>query len=258
MLAYQHAYHAGTLADVHKHSILCCVLDYMIQKDKPLTYIETHAGRGLYDLSSKEALKTGEASFGILRLLADNLIPQTHPYSQMLASIRDDFGSHAYPGSPLIACKLLRQTDLIYLAEMHPQEHLALCQNLKCYKADIHHEDGFKMANALIPPTPRRGLMLIDPSYELKDDYEKATNFIIRMHKKWPVGVILLWYPLLDPPRHQEMINTLTQANLPQTLCHEVPFPKAQKNHRLCGSGMFIINTPFGLEEETTNFFLAK
>ncbi|MGE0109148.1 MAG: 23S rRNA (adenine(2030)-N(6))-methyltransferase RlmJ [Bdellovibrionales bacterium] len=258
MLAYQHAYHAGSLADVHKHSILCCVLDYLTQKNKPLSYIETHAGRGLYDLNSQESLKTGEAKSGILSLLAQKKIPDTHPYFKLQALVRRDCGESAYPGSPLIACKMLRKTDHIHLAEMHPQEYSALCKNLKSYRTSLYHEDGFKVANALVPPMPRRGLILIDPSYEIKSDYDKAADFIIKMHKKWPVGVVLLWYPILDNPLHHEMMDTLTQANLSKTMRHEVIFSKkADNNHRLCGSGMFILNAPFGLEEnakETEKF----
>ena len=128
MLSYQHAYHAGNMADVHKHAILSFVLDYLVQKPKPLSYMESHAGRGLYDLSGAEALKTGEAVAGIARV--QDRFPPDHPYMRALGAIRDTAGADAYPGSPLIARTLLRGEDTITLGEMHPQEVAALRHGL--------------------------------------------------------------------------------------------------------------------------------
>jgi len=172
MLSYQHIYHAGNLADVQKHALLAWMLEYLTQKDKPLSYIETHAGRGLYDLGSDEALKTGEARAGID--LAEGWFPADHPYIQRLTECRAMFGPRAYPGSPMIAALGLRETDTIHLAELHPQENAALKANLGDFGANIQKRDGFEMALALTPPTPRRGLLLIDPSYEVKDDYLRS------------------------------------------------------------------------------------
>ena len=172
MLSYQHIYHAGNLADVQKHALLAWMLEYLTQKDKPLSYIETHAGRGLYDLGSDEALKTGEAQAGID--LAEGWFPADHPYIQRLTECRAMFGPRAYPGSPMIAALGLRETDTIHLAELHPQENAALKANLGDFGANIQKRDGFEMALALTPPTPRRGLLLIDPSYEVKDDYLRS------------------------------------------------------------------------------------
>ncbi|OZA07309.1 MAG: 23S rRNA (adenine(2030)-N(6))-methyltransferase RlmJ, partial [Rhodobacterales bacterium 17-64-5] len=120
MLSYQHLYHAGNLADVHKHSALAWMLDYLTRKDKPLSYIETHAGRGVYDLSAPEAVKTGEAAAGIA--LAESVFPPDHPYRQRLDEARAGYGPQAYPGSPLIAALGLREGDTLHLAELHRQE----------------------------------------------------------------------------------------------------------------------------------------
>ena len=128
MLSYQHLYHAGNLADVQKHALLAWMLDYLTLKDKPLSYIETHAGRGLYDLGADEALKTGEAAAGIARM--ENRFAPDHPYRRRLAEVRIQFGPMAYPGSPLIAALSLREGDTVHLAELHPQEHRALVENL--------------------------------------------------------------------------------------------------------------------------------
>ena len=248
MLSYQHLYHAGNLADVQKHALLAWMLEYLTQKDKPLTYIETHAGRGLYDLSSAEALKTGEAEKGIGAL--SKALPSSHPYARALARIRSENGPHAYPGSPLIAATLLRPQDQLHLAELHPQEHAALRQALRAPNASIRRQDGFELAQSLCPPAPRRGMILIDPPYEIKSDYATIPGFIAKLHRKWNVGVIALWYPILTTGAHTGMIRSLGAAGLPGFFRHEVRFPPAREGHGMIGSGMVFVNVPWGLAEE--------
>lgn len=247
MLSYQHIYHAGNLADVQKHALLAFALEYLVQKDKPLTYIETHAGRGLYDLGAPEAVKTGEAEGGIA--LAEAWFPPGHPYRQRLAEVRARFGPAAYPGSPLIAALSLRETDSLHLAELHPQEHRALCEALAPWGAHIHRQDGFQMALAITPPTPRRGLMLIDPSYEVKEDYAAIPRHLAAIHRKWNVGILMLWYPILTSAAHRPMLAALERDH-PGALRHEVTFPPVREGHRMVGSGIFVINPPYGLAEE--------
>ena len=247
MLSYQHGYHAGNLADVHKHSLLAWMLDYMTRKDKPLSYLETHAGRGLYDLADPAAVKTGEAAQGIA--VAQDWFAVDHPYAQALARIRAAHGPQAYPGSPLVAAELLRPMDNIHLAELHPQEFAALQTAMSPYGAVIRQRDGWEMALSLSPPDPRRGLLLIDPSYEVKSDYQTIPGTLTKLHRKWGVGVLALWYPILTDAPHLPMIRAL-QAALPDALVHEVSFPPARPGHRMIGSGMFIVNPPYGLDEE--------
>ncbi len=248
MLSYQHIYHAGNLADVQKHALLAWMLDYLTQKDKPLSYIETHAGRGLYDLGSAEALKTGEAQAGID--LAEAWFPADHPYMQRLAECRAMFGPHSYPGSPLIAALALRETDTIHLAELHPQENAALTAALGDFGAHIQRRDGYEMALALTPPTPRRGLMLVDPSHEVKDDYAKIPKVLGQIARKWNVGVLALWYPILQTGAHVPMLESLA-AQFPEALRHELRFPPVREGHKMIGTGMFIVNPPFGIAAET-------
>lgn len=248
MLSYQHGYHAGNLADVHKHALLAAMLEYLTQKDKPLSYLETHAGRGLYSLDAPEALKTGEAAQGILRVL-DRFAPD-HPYARVLADTRTRFGPRAYPGSPLIAAQMLRKADRQTLAELHPQENAALQAAVGPFGATILREDGLRMALARTPPTPRRGLMLIDPSYEVKDDYAALPRLIAAVHARWNVGVLVLWYPVLTSGAHHPMLFALEAANLPKALRHEVRFLPAREGHGMVGSGMFIVNAPFGVKDE--------
>lgn len=247
MLSYQHLYHAGNLADVQKHAVLAWVLDYLTQKDKPLTYIETHAGRGVYDLGSDEAVKTGEAAAGVA--LAEALFPTDHPYRQRLEETRAQYGVRAYPGSPLVAALGLREADTIHLAELHPQEHAALERAAKDWGAHVYRRDGFELALALTPPTPRRGLMLIDPSYEVKADYDAIPRHMANIHRKWNVGILILWYPILKGGAHGPMLKAL-QAAFPECLRHEVRFPPVRDGHRMEGSGLFIVNAPYGLEDE--------
>ena len=247
MLSYQHAYHAGNLADLQKHALLAWMLDYLTRKDKPLSYLETHAGRGLYDLDSAEARKTGEAEKGVLALEAR--LPADHPYRKALARVRAVHGTTAYPGSPLIAATLLRPADRLSLAELHPQEHAALVQAMAGRTVTIRKQDGFEMASSLCPPEPRRGLLLIDPSWEVKEDYASVPGVLDGIAKKWNVGILCLWYPILTSDLHAPMLERLEAAH-PDALRHEIRFPPIRDGHRMIGTGMFVINPPWGLEEE--------
>ncbi len=247
MLSYQHIYHAGNLADVQKHALLCAMLDYMGQKPKPLTYAETHSGRGLYQLDAAEALKTGEAAAGIG--VAEEWFAPEHPFRRALSAVRGTYGAGAYGGSPLLAAQLLRADDRMQLAELHPQEYAGL-EAVLGWRAKVHQRDGFEMAQAVCPPEPRRGLLLIDPSYEVKTDYTAIPGQIAKLHRKWNVGVIALWYPILTDGSHRGMLDALEAQNLPKVLRHEVRFPPAREGHRMVGSGMFVVNAPYGLADE--------
>ncbi|MEM9796085.1 MAG: 23S rRNA (adenine(2030)-N(6))-methyltransferase RlmJ [Pseudomonadota bacterium] len=248
MLSYQHAYHAGNAADLHKHAVLAFALEYLVRKDKPLSYLETHAGRGLYDLSAPEAIRTGEAAAGVgshlERLAAD------HPLRRVVSAVRAEHGATAYPGSPLIAEQLLRKMDHRNLAELHPGEHAALLTNLPgAPNLRIHKRDGLEMAKALTPPDPRRGLMLIDPSWEIRSDYARLAKLLPLIHRKWPVGILMTWYPILPDRRHGPMVRAW-QDLMPEIMIHEVLFPPARDGHGMQGSGLAIVNPPWGLDAE--------
>jgi 23S rRNA (adenine2030-N6)-methyltransferase len=248
MLSYQHHYHAGNPADVHKHAALAWMLAYLTAKPKPLSYIETHAGRGLYDLADPAARRTGEAARGIG--LLETALPADHPYRRALHQTRAACGPTAYPGSPLIAALSLRPADTLHLAELHPGENARLSRHLSPYHARIRQEDGFAMARALCPPTPRRGLLLADPSYEVKTDYDTIPGQFARIARKWNVGILVLWYPILATAAHAPMLAALTAA-FPGALRHEVRFAPVRAGHRMTGSGLFVVNPPYGLKTET-------
>lgn len=249
MLSYQHSYHAGNLADVHKHALLAVMLDYLTRKDKPLSYLETHAGRGIYDLKDEAALKTGEAAAGIARVLDENWFAPDHPYLRAVSAISGKYGTSAYPGSPLVAAEFLRPDDALHLAELHPAEHAALRGLVGLKQAHIYHQDGFQMAQSICPPSPRRGLLLIDPSFEVKSDYLTIPEFVRQIHRKWNVGVIALWYPILADNRHVPMLVALKSAGFQDVMRHEVKFPPLRAGRGMIGSGMFIVNPPFGLAD---------
>ncbi|PTQ68035.1 23S rRNA (adenine(2030)-N(6))-methyltransferase RlmJ [Celeribacter persicus] len=248
MLSYQHGFHAGNLADVQKHGLLATALDYMTRKDKPVSYLETHAGRGLYDLSGDQAQKTGEATEGILKVA--DWFGADHPYTRARQTVTQRHGATIYPGSPAIAAALLRNIDKIHLAELHPGEFGHLQEAMRGTGAHLVKEDGFQFAQSLCPPTPRRGLILIDPPYEIKSDYATLPGFIAKLHRKWNVGVIALWYPILTTGAHVAMTRALDEAALPGFLKHEVRFPPAREGHGMIGSGMIFVNAPWGLTEE--------
>ena len=157
----------------------------------------------------------------------------------------------------MIAAQLLRATDKIHLAELHPAEHAALDFAMSPYPVTCHLTDGFGMAHSLIPPTPRRGMMLIDPSYEIKTDYETIPRDIRKYARAWNVGIIALWYPILTNFAHSDMIKTLSDDH-PDALRHEVRFDPARPGHGMVGSGMFILNPPYGADvgaKRITNIF---
>ncbi|WCL53657.1 23S rRNA (adenine(2030)-N(6))-methyltransferase RlmJ [Gimibacter soli] len=247
MLSYQHSYHAGNLPDIHKHAVLATFLKAMTEKPKAMTVVETHAGRGLYDLGGMEAQKTGEASEGIVPLLKKKLLPADHPFLTAVAATRKAHGASAYPGSPLIAQHLLREGDILHLMELHPQEHAALRETARAPGVNIHRRDGYEGVLSVSPPTPRRGLVLIDPSYEIKSEYMEAASFIKELHAKWPEATILLWYPILKAGLHELMLDALEGTDLPGVWHDQVLF--SDTNLRMLGSGLFAVNRPYGIDE---------
>lgn len=249
MLSYQHGYHAGCLADVHKHGALAALCAHLAAKPKPLSYLESHAGRAVYDLASPEAEKTGEAKAGILRLIAEGAIPADQPLAKAIAMTERAFGDGFYPGSPLIAAFLLRPDDVLHLMEMHPEEHRALKRAMKGHdNAHVHRRDGYEGVLALSPPTPRRGLVLIDPSYEIKAEYLRVADFVIALHAKWPQATIMVWYPILVAGLHEAMVERLLAAGLPDLVRREVRFRLDPGAPGMRGSGLLVVNTPWGVD----------
>lgn len=237
MLSYQHAYHAGCLADVHKHSYLLAVLNRLLENKEKIHYIETHAGRGLYDLESEESHKTGEAEEGILKVF-ENPTDEQKPLCELLKNMDDGF----YPGSPKIAAMTLRPTDSIHLAEMHKKEVKALRANMIEHKnAQIASKDGYDFVAKLNASRAHQKLVMIDPSFEMKDEYEVVVEFITYMHEKWPEAHIMLWYPKLKSKLYVEMVEKLMSA-IPSAKVEEQDFADPETTERMHGTGLFMVN----------------
>lgn len=251
MLSYQHIYHAGNMADVQKHLWLLTVLEYLGRKDKPYNWIDTHSGRGAYDLNAPEAQKLAEYKSGIVAVM-NKLRSVDYPicqlYAQKMASVNGGKDVlKIYPGSSMLTASMLRGGDKLYSFELHPKEYEYLAKAMKLYKgAHAMKEDGYKGLKRLMPPPIRRGGVLIDPSYEVKEEYAQVVKDLRVALKKWPQGVFMVWYPILAAKRHADMCAGLTdivqQAELEFTR-DEWMFKGVERG--MLGSGMFIINTPY-------------
>ncbi|WP_424926675.1 23S rRNA (adenine(2030)-N(6))-methyltransferase RlmJ [Amaricoccus tamworthensis] len=239
MLSYQHAYHAAGPADLHKHIALAEMLTLLTAKKRGISYVETHAGRGLYDLAGAESAKTGEAETGLGRF------GDAHDgaFGFALEQTRANYGPDAYPGSPLVAANLLRDVDRITFMELHPGEHQHLKRAMSGHAAAVHRRDGLEGVLALAPFQPRRGLVLVDPSYEVKTEYAAIAEFTLKLIRKWPETAIMIWYPLLKAARHGEMLSKV-RARLP-VMVDEVTF-RQPPERGMFGSGLALVNAPYG------------
>jgi len=250
MLSYRHAFHAGNHADVLKHYVLGLVLAYTAQKDKPFWYIDTHAGAGMYSLSEGYATQNAEFEQGINKLMAAKNLPK--PLADYVAQIQSfNAGSMAlYPGSPSIAELYLRADDRMRLFELHPNDYKILYENFHGLgkQVKIEMQNGFAGIKACLPPRPRRAVVLIDPPYEDKQDYEYVVDTIKDSLKRFPTGTYIVWYPILQRPEPAEMLDSLKQLNVPDwlhvSMTINAPSPEGYGMH---GSGLFIINPPWTL-----------
>ena len=242
MLSYKHIYHAGNFADVHKHLILIALLKYLQQDPRPYTYIDTHSGSGIYDLSSAEANKTSEYLDGI-EAIKSSKDPAIIEYLSLIYELNNAKSTRYYPGSPEIATMLARSDDIMHFCELHNNEFKLLQNNYRKFKnVFVHHHNGFEGLLSLCPPKIRRGLVLIDPSYEIKSDYEEVAQTVIKAHKKWPEAIFAIWYPMLKAKRHEEMIKAVNK--LPGVVISDLVICKPDEVRGMYGTGMIIVNTP--------------
>lgn len=254
MLSYQHSYHAGCLADVLKHVTLTCLLDYMKKKDAPFFYLDTHAGRGQYDLKHPHALKTGEALEGIEKLWAkrDTLPAVFKQYFDAIEALNPETTyPRYYPGSPQLAINALRQTDRATFCERHPHEFEVLSLlNTQGKRVFFSESDGVHHLKIDLPPKERRGLIFMDPSYEIKDEYRKLPKSIAEAYQRFSSGTFCLWYPLLhDQKPYEQLMRGLDALKIKNTLRIELTLNKPA-TQGMIGSGMWIINPPFVLAEQ--------
>ena len=247
MLSYLHGFHAGNFADVHKHFTLCCMLQALTRKEKPLCYLETHSGRALYEFNDPQAQKTREFEQGISRLW-EHAPDGLDVYLQTVAAFNDT-ELQQYPGSPCIAQHFAREADKLMLMELHPTEAKALKQQFHADKrVAIHNRDGYEGVLSLLPPKPNRGMVLIDPSYEDKQEYDQVVEFLLKASKRWVNGCYAVWYPLLEANRWKSMKHKLQRSCIRNVLCSEIEVNQSDDGG-MYGSGMLIINPPWPLEQ---------
>jgi 23S rRNA (adenine2030-N6)-methyltransferase len=252
MLSYQHGYHAGNFADVIKHIALTRLLNYLILKDKPLFYLETHAGKGLYDLKNKQAEKTQEYKQGIQLIWPNrNALPLVFQnYCTALKQINDDDALRYYPGSPYLVINTLRAEDRMYFCELHPREFESL-QQIKRLNKKVHfsHTDGIHAMKAMLPPTEKRGLIFIDPSFEIKEEYKEIPLAIKEAYSRFATGVFCLWYPLVNKRLTEKLQRGMKAINAKNSVRIEFNL-NTNPEEGMSGCGLWIINPPFTFIDE--------
>lgn len=253
MLSYRHSFHAGNFADILKHLTLQQILNHLTQKDKSVCYIDTHAGAGGYSLSSQHANKTGEYHQGIgLMWHQPNLPPILAEYCQMIQAFNDSSDTlENYPGSPWIAAHCLRNQDKLFLHELHPTDFKSLSDRIRRdRRIKAFQKDGFQGAIGLLPPPSRRGLLFIDPPYELKEDYDKVVKVITQAHKRFATGCIALWYPVVERYRINQLEKQLQKTGIPNIQLFELAQRKDNQALGMTASGMIVINPPWTLKQD--------
>ncbi len=261
MFSYRHAFHAGSHADILKHLTLIHLVEYLQEKPGALTIIDTHAGAGIYSLKDGFATVSKEAEGGIFRLLkfieAGNATSESVKKYLVLVQAENIGGELAsYPGSPFILARLLRPQDRLKLFELHPKEIDILRHNVReltqAKQIDVYAEDSFARLKGLVPPPSRRGLVLIDPSYEDKNDYRYLELALEEALQRFATGCYAIWYPVISrresaalPDRMKKIVASHTRSWLQAELRVE----NAPGERRLQASGMFIINPPWTLEK---------
>jgi 23S rRNA (adenine2030-N6)-methyltransferase len=252
---YQHAFHAGNFADVHKHVVLTRILDLLRRKPAPFRVIDSHAGAGRYDLFGPEAARSPEWQDGIARLFAAP--PQGEaealikPYLDIVAALNPGGTLRVYPGSPLITKALLRQSDRLIACELEPRAAAALKRALRGdARAKVLALDGWMAINANVPPKERRGLVLIDPPYEEAADFSRLSATLASAHRKWPTGIYLSWYPIKDRDAPDALARRLRRLDVPKILRCEVTLGPPRAEQGLVGSGLIVVNPPYPLEQD--------
>ncbi len=253
MLSYRHAFHAGNHADVLKHTVLLELLAYYNRKDKPWWYIDTHAGGGCYALDSDQASKTVEFEDGIGRLWARDDLPA--PLAAYVAAVRqfNPQGSLLfYPGSPALAMTCARAQDRLRLFELHPADFESLQRTFasEADRVQVSRTDGLGALKALLPPPTRRAVVLIDPSYEVKDDYRQVVDTLREAMRRFSTGTFVVWYPLLARPEARQLPARLAELGAENWLDVRLVVKRPPRDgFGMFGSGLFIVNPPWVLPE---------
>ena len=255
---YRHIYHAGNICDVVKHAVLTLLLERLCMKESGFAVLDTHAGAGLYDLNDPRAQKTGEAAQGILRLLAAPLIPELGGYARVVRELNPDGGMRYYPGSPLLTQRLLRPQDRLTACELHPEEARDLKRLFRDDKrVHIHERDGYEALMALLPPKEKRGLVLIDPSFEELGEFSRLTQSVTTLAGRWPQCHAMIWYPVKERPAIWRFHEALAATGVSGLLAAEFIYEEETRHDRLNGSGFIFVNPPWQFDQRLMNLFPA-
>ena len=255
MLSYRHSFHAGNFADVLKHLVLIKILEHLCKKDSAFSCIDTHSGPGDYVLNGDYASKNKEFENGITQLWERNDLPEDlNCYVKLIKKFNTTDTLLRYPGSPLITQQFLRSKDHLSLYELHSTE-IELLKSAVNRDKRIHafHADGLSSAISLLPPKEHRGLVFIDPSYEIKSDYDLVTKSLLQMHKRFATGIYALWYPVIERKRNQHLENAFKKSGLRNIQLFELGIKEDSLEHGMTSSGMIVINPPWTLAEDMQN-----
>ncbi len=252
---YRHIYHAGNFADVLKHAVLARLIVYLQQKDKAFRLLDTHAGIGLYDLSSEEAQKTGEWREGIGHLMEAKLPEPVAtilaPYLDAVRSLNPEGEITLYPGSPKLARMLFRPQDRLSAMELHPDDSRRLARLFEGdYQVRVTELDGWLALGAHLPPKEKRGIVLVDPPFEEEGEYDRLIDGLSRAWRRFPGGVYCLWYPIKKGAPIADFHEALKALEIPKMLCAELSVKSDRDTTGLSGTGLIIVNPPFTLKDE--------
>ncbi|AZH00147.1 23S rRNA (adenine(2030)-N(6))-methyltransferase RlmJ [Proteus mirabilis] len=255
MLSYRHSFHAGNHADVLKHIVQTLIIESLKEKEKPFLYLDTHAGAGRYQLTNAHATRTGEYLEGIARLWQQEEVPELIlPYLEAVSSLNTSGELRYYPGSPLLAAKLLREQDLLMLTELHPTDFpLLRTEFSRDKRVRVCREDGFGQLKSKLPPASRRGFALIDPPYELKQDYSAVVKGIVEGHKRFATGTYAIWYPVVHRQQIKRMLKELEATGIRKILQIELAVKPDSDQLGMTASGMIVINPPWKLASQMTS-----
>lgn len=252
MLSYRHSYHAGNFADVLKHTVMTSILDYLLQKDKAFCYLDTHSGCGAYQLDSAQSLKTGEFNNGIGALwnLQDLPVPVAR-YLDQVKAFNGEGALLSYPGSPMICNQMRRDEDRMFLFELHSNEFTNMRGNFSGDRSiKMSNTDGLQGLIANMPPKERRGLVLIDPSYEIKTEYDEVVETLIAAHRRFATGTYALWYPVVKRVLITKMERALKASGIKNIQLFELGIETDREERGMTSSGMIVINAPWTLKAE--------
>ena len=245
---YRHVYHAGNFADIVKHSLLALILEQLKTKDKPFCVLDTHAGLGLYDLTGDEATRTGEFHQGIGRILGDPHAPEAlRPYLDVVRGLNPD-GLTCYPGSPWLARALLRPGDRLMACELHPDDRAALADLFAGDRAvRVFELDGYLALKSFLPFKERRGVVLIDPPFEVRDEFERLGAGLADGLRRFGTGIFIAWYPIKDR-RPLTAFLARVRGLTDKWLTVEVTLRPETESTRLNGCGLLVLNPPWRLD----------